>query len=227
MAGPVASFNPMAARKAVDTLGSGLQDALVNEGAHNRMLQQTGVAPDFGIGLIYNINAPGNRAANPAQDANDTRLSAAVANAQKTGKAHVISTGTNAPEHKPGEMGNRFEYGLRVNPDGTGVVIAREYIGNPGNPVDLTATQKRQADAKLQQNGLAPLKNNEAGYHTIFAAEIDKAGNYKVLSNPDTVDMSQFGVSDERFGNLPRNPTPVGGGIAPAVQRPAVKGYGV
>lgn len=143
-----------------------------------------------------------------------SRLHDAIEAVKNTGRPHAIGTGSVADQ---GVRENEFEYGVLVRPNGTALFVVREHMGN--QPMGPALMQKR--NELLKQNGLPPLAGNAAGYHTIFALEIDASGNGTPVPTPANVDLSQFGISNPASGNLPRDPVPVNSTVAPNNLRPA------
>lgn len=130
-----------------------------------------------------------------------SRLHTATRNAMETGRVQVYGAGL----QMPGEKLSRFEYAGLVYPTGGGQIIVRQFMGDMNNPQLLSDNAVLNNNGLLAKHGVAPLRGKEPGYRTIFAADIDAKGAYKVLPNPEKLDISAYGI-DNAFSPAPREP---------------------
>lgn len=130
-----------------------------------------------------------------------SRLSNATRNAMETGRTQVYGAGMQFPGNKL----STIEYAALVYPQGGGQVIVRQFMGNMNNPQTLSDNAVLNNNGLLAKHGVAPLTGKAPGFRTIFAADIDSKGEYKVLPNPEKLDLKPYGI-DGAFSPAPREP---------------------
>lgn len=84
-------------------------------------------------------------------------------------------------------------------------MIVRQFMGDMNNPQPLSDNAVLNNNGVLAKHGVAPLTSKLPGFRTIFAADIDAKGDYKVIPNPEKLDVKAYGI-DDAFSPAPREP---------------------